>query len=83
MERRKNKGWNAKNIRALRYHLQLTQSQLADELGIRQQTVSEWETGAYAPRGTSCTLLSIVAERAEFRYRAGAVEAASDQGGHS
>lgn len=72
MERRRNRGWNARNIRALRYHLRLTQSQLAEELGIRQQTVSEWETGAYQPRGTSCTLLSIIAERAAFRYETAA-----------
>jgi DNA-binding transcriptional regulator YiaG len=46
----------------------LTQGQLAEELGVRQQTVSEWETGAYEPRGASERLLSIVAERAGFTY---------------
>ncbi len=44
---------------------------MADELGVRQQTVSEWETGAYQPRGASERLLTIVAERAGFEYDAG------------
>jgi DNA-binding transcriptional regulator YiaG len=30
--------------------------------------VSEWETGRYRPRGASVTLLSMIAERAEFEY---------------
>lgn len=60
--------WDSKKIRALRHHLGLTQSQLAEELGTRQQTISEWETGMYKPRGTSATLLSLIAERAGFKY---------------
>jgi len=51
--------------------MQLTQAQLADALGVRQQTVSEWETGMYRPRGASGRLLTIVAERAGFAYEAG------------
>ena len=35
------------------------------KLGIRQQTVSEWETGAYLPRGGSLTLLNMIAENIE------------------
>jgi DNA-binding transcriptional regulator YiaG len=49
--------------------MRLTQDELAAELGVRQQTVSEWETGAYRPRGASERLLTLVAERARFRYR--------------
>ncbi len=60
--------WNAGGVRALRRHLGVTQERLADELGVRQQTVSEWETGAYRPRGASNRLLSLVAERARFTY---------------
>ena len=48
--------------------MDLTQDELAGELGVRQQTVSEWETGAYRPRGASERLLSIVAERAGFVF---------------
>ena len=66
----KRKRWNSKNIRALRRHLGLTQQEMADRLGTRQQTISEWEIGLYTPRGASSTLLSIVAEQASFRYKA-------------
>jgi DNA-binding transcriptional regulator YiaG len=66
--RRKRRRWNSEEIRALRQHLGLTQEKMAEDLGIRQQTVSEWETGMYQPRGTSDTLLRIVAERSGFQY---------------
>ncbi len=49
----------------------LTQNELSQRLGIRQQTVSEWETGMYRPRGASSTLLSMIAEQAKFKYQAG------------
>ncbi|TET16995.1 MAG: XRE family transcriptional regulator [Dehalococcoidia bacterium] len=62
--------WDSKRIQALRRHLDLTQRELADRLGTRQQTISEWETGMYKPRGASATLLSIIAERAQFKYEA-------------
>ena len=55
-------------VRSLRQHLQMTQSQFADELGMRQQTVSEWETNIYKPRGATITLLNLVAERRDFEY---------------
>ena len=61
--------WDANRVKALRVHLGLTQQQLAEDLGTRQQTISEWETGMYLPRGTSRTLLRLVAERAGFEYR--------------
>lgn len=60
--------WDAQRVRALRRHLNTTQQRMAQELGTRQQTISEWETGAYRPRGTSITLLTIIAERAAFEY---------------
>ncbi len=61
--------WDSERIRALRRHLDLTQRELADRLGTRQQTISEWEKGMYQPRGASFTLLSIIAERAKFTYK--------------
>ena len=70
MAKRRRAEWDAYSIRGLRRHLALTQEQLAEELGVRQQTVSEWETGAYRPRGASARLLTLVAERAEFEYGA-------------
>jgi DNA-binding transcriptional regulator YiaG len=63
--------WDSAKIHALRAHLKLTQNEMAEQLGTRQQTISEWEKGMYSPRGASATLLSIVAERAKFQYQAG------------
>ena len=48
----------------------LTQRQLAERMGVRQQTISEWETAMYKPRGTAATLLSVIAEQAKFKYEA-------------
>ena len=66
----KHAGWDGERIQGLRRHLCLTQRKLAETLGTRQQTISEWETGMYKPRGASATLLSIIAERAKFNYDA-------------
>jgi DNA-binding transcriptional regulator YiaG len=68
MARKRKAAWDAGSVRGLREHMGLTQVALADELGVRQQTVSEWETGAYRPRGASERLLTIVAERAGFTW---------------
>ena len=69
MGRRKVKyQWDAESIRALRKHMGLTQQQMSEELGTRQQTISEWETGMYRPRGGINRLLTLVAERAGFDY---------------
>jgi len=63
--------WDAELLRALRRHLGMNQAGLAELLGVRQQTVSEWETGAYAPTRSRCKHLMLVAERAGFPYLAG------------
>ena len=60
--------WQADNIRALRTHLGLSQTALSRELGIRQQTISEWETGMYAPRGASVTILTLLAVSSNFPF---------------
>jgi DNA-binding transcriptional regulator YiaG len=62
--------WDGQRIQALRRHLGLTQRELSERLGTRQQTISEWETGMYRPRGASAKLLSIIAEQAKFKYDA-------------
>lgn len=69
MKQRERWQWDKDSIRTLRCYLGVTQKKLAKELGTRQQTISEWETGIYQPRGTSTTLLSIVAERSGFSYK--------------
>ena len=58
-----------KRIQELRRYLKTTQQELADEIGVRQQTVSDWETGVYAPRGASNTMLTFIAERSRFKYK--------------
>jgi DNA-binding transcriptional regulator YiaG len=64
--------WDARRIRALREYLKLTQSQMAEELQVRQQTISEWETGEHIPHRSTQKILSMVAERAGFTYDAAA-----------
>ena len=71
MNRRSSKGsysWDGRKVQALRQHLGLTQKEFSERLGTRQQTISEWETGMYQPRGASATLLSMVAEQSSFSY---------------
>lgn len=60
--------WTPHEIRALREHLKLTQSQMAEELQVRQQTISEWETGTHKPHRSTQKTLSMIAERAGFFY---------------
>ena len=68
--------WDAGRVRALRQHMGLTQDALAQRMGTRQQTISEWEKGLYAPRGVSERMLGMVAEQAGFTYEAAPEEAA-------
>ena len=62
--------WDAERVKALRDHLGMTQQQLAEELGVRQQTISEWEVGMYKPRRSTSKYLALIAERAGFTYKA-------------
>ena len=66
MTKRHRGTWDALTVRDLRRHMQLTQRELADALGVRQQTVSEWETGVYQPRGACVRMLTLVAEREAY-----------------
>ena len=68
--RRRRPGWSAERVKALREFAGWSQQDLADRLGMRQQTVSEWETGKYGPRRSSSVLLEFIAERVGFPYRA-------------
>jgi DNA-binding transcriptional regulator YiaG len=60
--------WDADSIRSLRRYLEMTQQEMSDELGVRQQTISDWECGYHQPRGGMSRLLTIVAERAGYEY---------------
>jgi DNA-binding XRE family transcriptional regulator len=85
--------WDKEHIQALRRHLGLTQREMAARMGTRQQTISEWETGMYQPRGASATLLFLIAENADFQYNArendlkiespGSISYREKAGGHS
>jgi DNA-binding XRE family transcriptional regulator len=61
--------WNADLIKSLRHHMHWTQIDLAEKLGMRQQTISEWENGLYEPKRSSSKLLTLIAEQAGFEYR--------------
>ena len=69
--RHRDLNWDGAEIRRLREHAGLSQRELADELNARQQTISEWERGEYAPRGTAARLLTRVAEDVRFPFEAG------------
>lgn len=62
--------WTSEKVKALRDHLGLTQAQFAEELGVRQQTISEWEVGVYQPRRSTSKYLALIAERAGFTNQA-------------
>jgi DNA-binding XRE family transcriptional regulator len=68
--RRRRTGWSGAQVKALREFAGWSQQELADRLGMRQQTVSEWETGKYHPRRSTGILLEFIAERVGFPYRA-------------
>lgn len=75
--------WDGELVRALRDHLGVSQAQLAATLGMRQQTVSEWETGVYSPTRASSKYLTLVAERAGFTFGEGEGEAEDTTSGPS
>ncbi|MBI3242782.1 MAG: helix-turn-helix domain-containing protein [Chloroflexi bacterium] len=60
--------WDAAKVKALRFYMGLTQQMFAKRLGVRQQTVSEWEKGIYRPRGATVTLLTMIGEQVGFKY---------------
>ncbi len=53
--------WAPGSVRALRRRLRASQQELARLIGVRQQTVSDWETGLHAPQGASRRLLDLLA----------------------
>ncbi len=69
LNRQETIAWDGQQIRALREFMGLTQRQMADELAVRQQTISEWETGQHVPHRSTQKTLTMVAERAGFTYQ--------------
>ncbi len=72
-----NETWSPDDVRLLRGFLRETQAEFANRIGTRQQTVSEWETGASRPRRIARRLLHMVAEERGF-YSAAGTAAAGD-----
>jgi hypothetical protein len=60
--------WDGQAVIALRRHMGLNQAGLAQVLGVRQQTVSEWERGVYTPTRARSKHLTLIAERAAFPF---------------
>ncbi len=58
--------WQPEDVQRLRASLGLSQAELAERVGTRQQTISEWETGTRTPRRMSRRLLHLVAEASGF-----------------
>ena len=58
--------WDGGLVLALRSYLGMNQSELAEALGVRQQTISEWESGQYEPSRGRSKHLSLIAERSGF-----------------
>lgn len=70
--------WDGELVHALRDHMGVSQAQLAEVLGVRQQTVSEWENDVYTPTRASSKFLTLVAERAGFTFGEAAPAPASN-----
>ena len=62
-------GMKPKQVLELRKRLELTQRELADEIGATQETVSRWETGAHPPRGANLKALRNLAEKAKRKRK--------------
>ncbi|HSM81297.1 MAG TPA: helix-turn-helix domain-containing protein [Nodosilinea sp.] len=58
--------WSAAAIKALRAYKGLNQEQFASELGVRRETVSEWENSKYEPDRSRRKLLDVLAKQANF-----------------
>jgi transcriptional regulator with XRE-family HTH domain len=60
--------WTGDLVKAFREQMGWTQTELADKLGMRQQTISEWETGMYEPKRSTSKFLTMFAEQTGFKY---------------
>ena len=62
--------WDGQMIHALRKSMDMNQSEFADVLGVRQQTISEWENDVYLPTRARSNHITMIAERRDFLYKA-------------
>jgi transcriptional regulator with XRE-family HTH domain len=61
--------WTAQRLRDLRLHLGWTQAQMADELLVRDATISGWENNKTMPRRMFYRALRELAERSGFQEK--------------
>lgn len=66
---RRRPSWSSEHIKDLRKHAGWTQQDLADHMGVRQQTISEWETGLHTPRYSTSKHLNLIAKEVRFPYQ--------------
>lgn len=62
--------WQQDAIKALRKHMNLTQMEMAEQMGVRRQTISEWENGVYDPDRSTSKFLELIAKHANFEVPA-------------
>jgi DNA-binding transcriptional regulator YiaG len=68
---RQSKSWSGSQIKALREFAGWSQQELADRMAVRQQTISDWETGAHTARRSMGKLLEMIAREVGFPYETG------------
>lgn len=61
--------WPPDKVKALRKFAGWTQQELADRMGVRQQTVSEWETGLHRPQHSTSKHLNLIAREIKFPFQ--------------
>jgi putative transcriptional regulator len=59
--------WTPRRVHKLRQRLKLSQQDFGDRVGVRQATVSDWETGKTKPTGPSVKLLDMLNEETKAR----------------
>lgn len=68
-ERVRRESWPPARIKRLRLRIGDTQQEFAERLGVRQGTVSNWETGTHVPRRLVCRLLDQLASEYPLQER--------------
>jgi DNA-binding transcriptional regulator YiaG len=66
---RKSQSWTGDQVKALREFAGLSQQELADRMAVRQQTISDWETGSHTARRSMGKLLEMIAREVGFPYQ--------------
>ena len=68
---RKSQSWSGIQVKALREYAGWSQQDLANRMAVRQQTISDWETGTHTARRSMGKLLEMIAREVGFPYETG------------